>query len=56
MHIVCADRSRLGLLKLKKITKQLMPDADIGFFRKPSEVLTHAKKQKIDILLTEVDF
>ena len=56
MHIVCADRSRLGLAKLKKVTGKLAEDARIEGFRKPSEVLRLAEEQKIDILLTELDF
>ncbi|MBR1771865.1 MAG: response regulator [Lachnospiraceae bacterium] len=56
MRIVCADHSRLGLAKQKRITMQLVPDAEIVGFRKPAEVLALAEEQKIDILLTEVDF
>lgn len=56
MRIVCADHSRLGLAKLKRVTGQLAQDARIEGFRKPSEVLRLAEEQKIDILLTELDF
>ena len=56
MHIVCADHSRLELAKLKRVTGNLAPDARIEGFRMPSEVLRLAEKQKIDILLTELDF
>lgn len=33
-----------------------MPDANIETLRKPAEVLALAEGQKIDVLLTEVDF
>ena len=56
VHIVCVDHSRLGLVKLKRVTRQLVQDAKIEGFRNPSEVLTLAGEQKIDVLLTEVDF
>lgn len=56
MKIVCVDQSRLGLLKLKRIVKEIVPDAEVDDCRKPSEVLLKAGNGKVDVLLTETDF
>ena len=56
MTVLCVDTNWIALYSLKKKIKKIQPDASIIICKKANEALNAARKQGIDVLITEIDF
>ena len=56
MTVLCVDINWIALYSLKKKVRKILPDASIITCKKAEEALITAKRQTIDVLITEIDF
>lgn len=56
MNIICADRSWLNRMELRRILKKTAPGAKITGCKWPRDAVALAKAEGCDVLVTEIDF